>query len=391
MIERKEIDVDNLIVDTAQSREGAWAGDEQDRRLVNSLERDGLMQSLLVRPVENTAYSDDVSEEYAIVAGSRRYRAAVEAGFDSIHSKVIDADDFEAAKKSLKENEERKNLSDQEVARSLRMQFEMLKPDSDTAECPGCGQEFTNIQRHWNRSDCESVRKQEAPKSASSPNTFYSDASVVKYLAEEHFGSNDKKTVERVRQLIKVAELPEELQALWKPSDERSDEEKETLKQFDIDRDLNAEGDGKLSRLGEQVLSLHTTFDEKTDSEAIDPTNAVLETMGRLDYDQNSTDMEQDIDRFRQEISEISQIDDASEQEREFRARLENHQKQVRELTEGLKDENAVGQVNLTFKDQRYKRYHARAKQMLGASSNTEVVRRAYQGYLEEQAEKNGW
>jgi len=390
-MERKNVSIDNLIVDTAQSREGEWAGDEEDQRLVNSLERDGLMQSLLVRPVENTGYGDDVDEDYAIVAGSRRYHAALEAGFDSIHCKIIDADDFEAAKKSLKENEERKNLSDQEVARSLKMQFEMLKPDSDTVECPSCGEDYKSIEKHWSMTDCESVSNQGDTLKSASPPKFYSDSSVVKYLAEEHFGSSDQKTVERVRQLIKVAELPDEIQALWKPSEERSESEKQTLKQFDIDRDLNAEGDGKLSRLGEQVLSLHNEFDEKTDSEAIDSTNAVLETMGRLDFDQNSTDMEQDIDRFRQEISEISQIDDASEQEREFRARLEDHQKQVRELTEGLEDENAVGQVNLTFKDQRYKRYHARAKQQMGVSSNTEAVREVYRDYLEEQAEKNGW
>jgi len=389
-MERKNIEIDNLIVDTAQSRKGEWAGDEQDQRLVNSLERDGLMQSLLVRPVENTGYGENVEEEYAIVAGSRRYHAAMEAGFETIHCKVIDADDFEAAKKSLKENEERKGLSDQEVARSLKMQFEMLKPNGKV-ECPDCGDSFEDLNRHSNQANCETVTKPEGNESGSGSLTFLTESAVYGYLATEHFGDDGKTQVKKVKQLISIAELPEEIQAMWKPPEERTEEEEETLKKFDIERDLTAERGGDVSRLGNEVLSLHRTVDENTDSDAINTTNAVLETMGRLDFDQNPTDMEQDIQTFRSEISEIGDIESAEEQEREFRTRLENHQQQIREMNEELEDETAVGQVNLTFKDQRYKRYHARAKQQMGVSSNTEVVREAYRDYLEEQADKNGW
>lgn len=389
-MERKKVSIDNLIIDTAQSREGEWAGDEQDQQLVNSLERDGLMQSLLVRPVENTGYGDEVEEEYAIVAGSRRYHAALEAGFDSIHCKVIDADDFEAAKKSLKENEERKGLSNQEVARSLKMQFEMLKP-GDNVECPGCGEIFSSISGHFARGDCGSVRDLSTDKSVGKQPTFYTNQAVYEYLSEEHFGGSGRGDVDKVKQLINIAELPEEIQAMWKPPEERTKEEEETLKKFDIDRDLTAERGGDVSRLGNEVLSLHRTVDENTDSDAINTTNAVLETMGRLDFDQNPTDMEQDIQTFRSEISEIGDIESAEEQYRAFKTRLENHQQQIREMNEELEDETAVGQVNLTFKDQRYKRYHARAKQQRGVSSNTEIVREAYRDYLEEQAEKNGW
>jgi len=176
MIQRKEIDIDNLIIDTAQSRQGDWAGDEQDQRLVNSLERDGLLQSLLVRPVENTPYAGEVSEDYAIVAGSRRYHAAVEAGFDTVHCRIIEADDFEAAKKSLKENEERKDLTDEEVARSLKMQFEMLKPP-DGLQCPECGDAPNDIKNHWAHSDCEPVKPPaKANASADAKNiTFYTE------------------------------------------------------------------------------------------------------------------------------------------------------------------------------------------------------------------------
>jgi len=389
MIERKEVNIDDLVIDTAQSRHGDWAGDEQDQRLVNSLERDGLLQSLLVRPVENADYDKTVDGEYAIIAGSRRYHAAVEAGFDSVHCRVIDADDFEAAKKSLKENEDRKDLTDQEKARSLKMQFEMLRPEGEI-ECPECGNIFKSITNHWRRSDCESVNPSTATTSDVDEITFYSEGQVYQYLASEHFGTDDKPKVEKIKQLISIAELPEEIQAMWKPPEERTEEEQETLKKFDIGRDLTAERGGNVSRLGSEVLSLHRTVDENTDADAVNATNAVLETVGRLDFDQTSVDLQQNIKEFKSEIEEISEIEDTAEQEREFRSRLEEHEQQLRELKEDL-DTTSIGRLNFRLNDQRYKRYHANAKQALGEESDTAVVRRGYQNYLDQQAEKHDW
>lgn len=389
MIERKGIGIGDLVIDTAQSRHGDWAGDEQDQRLVNSLERDGLLQSLLVRPVENADYEKNVDADYAIIAGSRRYHAAVEAGFDSVHCRVIDADDFEAAKKSLKENEDRKDLTDQEKARSLKMQFEMLRPEKPV-ECPECGESYENLNRHWQRSDCESVNAtdRDAPRSVNL--TFYTDSQVFEYLAKEHRGSASKSDIKKIQQLVSIAELPEELQAMWKPPEKRSEDEKQTLEKFDIDRDLTAQRGGDVSRLGNQVMQLHRTIEENTDSDAVNATNAVLETVGRLDFDQTSVDLERNINEFKSEIEEISEIEDTAEQEREFRSRLEEHEEQLRELKEDL-DTTSIGRLNFRLNDQRYKRYHANAKQALGEENDTTVVRRGYQNYLEQQAEKHGW
>jgi hypothetical protein len=390
VIERKQLSVEDLIIDTAQSRQGGWENDEQDRRLVNSLERDGLLQSLLVRPVENTGYGDDVNAEYAIIAGSRRYHAAVEAGFDTVHCRVIDAGDFEAAKKSLKENEERKDLTDQERARSLKMQFEMLRPDPPV-ECPECGGEYEKISYHWKRSGCESVKPTKAFEKAFDELTFFSDAQVYKHLAAEHLGSTSSKKIERVRQLISVAELPDELQALWKQPDLRTAEERETLEKFNITRDLSAQRGGDFSRLGEQVLSLHNTIDEETDADAVNTTNATLESIGRLDVgEMSSVDLEEQLQEFKSEVKDVGGIDSAEEQEREFRARLENHEQQLRELNEEL-DSPTMGRLNFRLNDQRYKRYHARAKQTLGVESDAEVVRKGYQRYLDQQADEHGW
>jgi len=329
MIERKQIPVADLTIDTAQSRRGEWEADEQDQRLVHSLETDGLLQSLLVRPVESTGYdADSVDADYSIIAGSRRYHAAVEAGFEYI------------------------------------------------------GQ-------HWTGGECESV----SPPSPTAPGegsiTFYTDKQVYDYLAREHLGSERK--VRRVRKLIQVAELPDELQALWKQPDLRTAEEREALEKFNIDRDLTAERGGSVSRLGNQVLQLHRTIEEHTDADAVNTTNATLETIGRLDVgDMSSVDLEEELQQFKTEIKEVGEKDTAAAQERAFRARLENHETQLRELNEEL-DSPALGRLNFRLEDQRYKRYHARAKQTLGVKSNSKAVRKGYRRYLEQQAEKHDW
>jgi ABC-type Fe3+-citrate transport system substrate-binding protein len=89
-------------------------------------------------------------------------------------------------------------------------------------------------------------------------------------------------------------------------------------------------------------------------------------------------------------VKDVGGIDSAEEQEREFRARLENHEQQLRELNEEL-DSPTMGRLNFRLNDQRYKRYHARAKQTLGVESDAEVVRKGYQRYLDQQADEHGW
>lgn len=392
MIERKQIPVSDLTIDTAQSRRGEWAADGQDQRLVHSLESDGLLQSLLVRPVESAGYDADTTDaEYSIIAGSRRYHAAVEAGFDSIHCRVIDADDFEAAVKSFKENEDRKDLTDQERARSIKMQYEMLRPDPPV-ECPGCGDEFESLAQHWGMSECQKVGPDMKRQKPGGGPTVYTDSQAVDILAEKHYGDSSKLNRETVTRLISIAELPAELQALWKQPEMRTVEEKETLNKFSIKRTLSVEGDDSLSRLGREVRSLHRTIDERVDDDAVNATNATLEALGRLNVgDMASDELKFELRDFKTELKkEISNIEDSAEQERTFRSTLEKKEQKLREFGEEF-DASAPGRLKFRLNDQKYKRYHARAKRTLGAESNAEVVRKGYRRYLEQQAEKHGW
>jgi hypothetical protein len=398
MIERKEIGIDNLIIDTAQSRQGDWAGDEQDQRLVNSLERDGLLQSLLVRPVENTPYAGEVSEEYAIVAGSRRYHAAVEAGFDTVHCRIIEADDFEAAKKSFKENEERKDLTGEERARSILLQYQLREP-SEPWDCPDCLDSFSSSKKLDAHLRTSASCERPSHKRDGQEDSFTTKQQLKRHIGEVHFPETERK-VKKVDNLLRISKLPSELRALFKPESDRNPTESDALENFGVDRDLTASRGGDVSRLGKEVVKLHSSIKQNTDSEALNPTNAVLETVGRLDFDQSETDLQQEIKRFSDEVDRIAEIDDPQKQEREFRARLEDHETQIRELNEEL-GQPSMPRVNFRLSDladqddrlsaQQYRRYHARVKQQLGVESNAEVARRAYRQYLIEQADKNGW
>jgi TolA-binding protein len=138
--------------------------------------------------------------------------------------------------------------------------------------------------------------------------------------------------------------------------------------------------------------------EDSLNSDAVNTTNAVLDTVDRLGFDQSDTDLQQELHQFRTEVEELAQLDDAEQQEQEFRARLENHEQQIREFSEEL-GSVSVSRLNFRLRQiedddlttQQLRRYHARAKQQIDAESNADVARQAYRHYLKQQAEKNGW
>jgi ParB family chromosome partitioning protein len=76
---------------------------ESLEELVLSMQQHGLLQPILVRPAG--------LEHYYIVAGERRYRAAVMAGFAAIACLVQDCTERESAERALIENIQRDDLS----------------------------------------------------------------------------------------------------------------------------------------------------------------------------------------------------------------------------------------------------------------------------------------
>jgi ParB family chromosome partitioning protein len=84
---------------------------EEMRSLAESLSAHGLLQPLVVRKV---------GERYQLVAGERRLRAAVQAGWADVPVTVVEADDRQMAELAIVENLQRKDLSPLEKAASFQ-------------------------------------------------------------------------------------------------------------------------------------------------------------------------------------------------------------------------------------------------------------------------------
>lgn len=84
-------------------------------QLSDSLQQHGLLQPILVRRID---------ERYQLVAGERRLRAAIKAGWPDVPVQVIEADDRKTAEIAIVENLQRKDLSALEKAASFQRYLE---------------------------------------------------------------------------------------------------------------------------------------------------------------------------------------------------------------------------------------------------------------------------
>lgn len=83
--------------------------EEKLEELKESIQQNGLIQPLTVRPME---------DYYELIAGERRYRACKKAGFTEIPCYVLSPTDDQAAQMALIENVQRQDLSAVEEAKS---------------------------------------------------------------------------------------------------------------------------------------------------------------------------------------------------------------------------------------------------------------------------------
>jgi ParB family chromosome partitioning protein len=85
--------------------------DEKIDELADSVRKVGILQPIIVRPH---------GEEYQIVAGERRWRAAKAAGLEKVPVRVMGATEGEALELALIENLQRQDLNSMEEARGYR-------------------------------------------------------------------------------------------------------------------------------------------------------------------------------------------------------------------------------------------------------------------------------
>jgi ParB family transcriptional regulator, chromosome partitioning protein len=96
----REIDLERIKPNPAQPRKDFDS--ESLAELSSSLKSHGLLQPILVRPIDN---------HYIIVAGERRYRAALQAELKKIPCIIQDCTEQEMAERALIENIQRADLS----------------------------------------------------------------------------------------------------------------------------------------------------------------------------------------------------------------------------------------------------------------------------------------
>jgi ParB family chromosome partitioning protein len=120
----REISIDSIILPPNQPRR--YFDPQKLQQLKESISTHGILEPLLVRPVENIG-------QYELVAGERRYRAAKEAGLALLPVTVRKLTDDEAVQLALVENLQREDLNPVEETEGI-LQLLSLKLKIDVVE-----------------------------------------------------------------------------------------------------------------------------------------------------------------------------------------------------------------------------------------------------------------
>lgn len=116
--ELREIPVDLIQPGKFQPRMRINAESLQD--LADSIKAQGLVQPIVVRPLNAAAAQPVAERHYEIIAGERRWRAAQIAGLHQVPAVVRDVPDRAAIAIALIENIQRENLNPLEEAQALQ-------------------------------------------------------------------------------------------------------------------------------------------------------------------------------------------------------------------------------------------------------------------------------
>ena len=105
--------------------------DESMEELKNSIAEKGLLNRIIVRPIDNT-------DEYEIISGHRRVHAAELLGIKEVPAVVYFIDRAEATVLMVDSNCQRESLSPIEKAKAYKMKFDALSHQGKVLESPAC-------------------------------------------------------------------------------------------------------------------------------------------------------------------------------------------------------------------------------------------------------------
>jgi ParB family chromosome partitioning protein len=109
-----ELDIEIIVPNPGQPRKSF--DDASMRELIDSVKQEGVIQPILVRKM--------VDEKYQIIAGERRWRAALGASLRTIPAITLECDDTTALQLGLIENLQRDGLAPLEEAAAIRSLLE---------------------------------------------------------------------------------------------------------------------------------------------------------------------------------------------------------------------------------------------------------------------------
>ena len=96
--------------------------------LIDSIKQQGVLSPLIVRPKENTA------DEYEIVSGHRRFRAAVKAGMKQVPALIVALDRNAAAVAVVDSNLHREHILPSEKAFAYKLKMEALSRQGERTD-----------------------------------------------------------------------------------------------------------------------------------------------------------------------------------------------------------------------------------------------------------------
>ncbi|MEE0027703.1 MAG: ParB/RepB/Spo0J family partition protein [Atopobiaceae bacterium] len=105
----RELPVEDVVPNPNQPRRSF--GEEDLEELADSIRKNGILQPIVVRPYEGS---------YQIIAGERRYQAALRAGINTVPAVVREVSDKEMLQLALIENLQREDLNPLEAARGYK-------------------------------------------------------------------------------------------------------------------------------------------------------------------------------------------------------------------------------------------------------------------------------
>lgn len=178
--------------------------DESLASLADSIRQRGVLQPLLVRPVNGGMYQ--------IIAGERRWRAARMLGLDEVPVIVMDIDDMETMQLALVENLQRENLNPIEEALGYRELIDVygMKQDEVAKTVGKSRSAVANMLRLLNLPEAiqKLVRNNDITFGHAKVLAGVDDEELLMFLAKK--AAQDKITVRAMEKIIAKAEIEDE-------------------------------------------------------------------------------------------------------------------------------------------------------------------------------------